>query len=799
MRFPRRPNSFDLFVMVFAFSLWAAGAAAGETQSSAGPPAAPVENILSLEAIVNGAKSGTWVFIERAGILYAPRDAFDEWRVQLVPGALGIRFKGWEYWPLSAVPGYKAKIDFARQSVELLFAPEAFSATRLTQDKFKRPPLSPVLPSVFFNYDMNYAASYLTDAPTVDDLSMLNEIGISNENGVLTSTARMDNMTNSQALGNNPPSLTRLETLFTRNFPDKNRTFRAGDTSTRAGMLGFNVYYGGIQFGTNFALTPGYISQPLPALTGTSAAPSTVELYVNDVLRQVSNVPAGPFAIDNFPILTGSGDARLVVRDLLGRETVIEKSFFTSGELLASGLDDWDVEAGKLRLNLGLTSFDYGDAFVSGLWRHGYSNTMTLEGRAEATGETGALEGGIISVLPGQLLGKAALMTSYDRNTGGGVKWLLGLEHQRVRYGASFEAQGASYGFRQLGLDPAAIAPTRLQLAGHLGYYGKKIGTFGFGFATIGRFDDTSITTLSGDYSVQVGKQSSLSLIASQAQAVLNSTFVGFTLTIPLDSNRVVSVYGNTDGSGQNDFYVTASQSPNLQDNNLGWRMLAGQQQSVKRAEGGLYYTGRYGTLTGDISAMPDQTALRLGASGGLILADDHLFATRRVDESFAVAEVPGYGNIGIGLGSNVLTHTDETGLALIPRLMPYMNNQVRIDPKELPVSAELDTIEQYAVPAWRSGVKVTFPVRSGRGALLKIKLDDNEPAPAGATVQIAGDKEEFYVARRGEAFVTGLQETNHLVLTWKDQQCRFDVTLPPGSLDDISRLGPLLCKGVAR
>ena len=790
MSFRLRLNPFYSYLMALALSL------AGETPSTA---AAPVESVLSLEATVNGAKSGTWVFVERAGILYAPRDAFDEWRVQLTPDARSIRFKGWEYWPLSAVPGFRAKIDFGKQAVDLLFAPEAFSATRLIQDKFKRPPLSPVLPSIFFNYDLNYSASYLTAAPIVDDLSMLNEFGISNENGVLTSTARMDNLTNNQALGNNPSSLTRLETLFTRNFPDENRTLRVGDTSTLPGMLGLNVYFGGVQFGSNFALTPGFISQPLPALTGMSAAPSTVELYINDVLRQVSNVPAGPFAIDNFPILTGSGDARLVVRDLLGRETVIEKSLFTSGALLASGLDDWSVEAGKVRLNLGSTSFDYGSAFVSGLWRRGYSNTLTLEGRAEATAEMESLEAGMISSLPWQLLGKAALMTSYDQNAGGGGKWLLGLEHQRLRYGASFEAQGATYGFRQLGLDPAAVAPIRLQLAGRLGYFSKKTGSFGFGLATISRFDDTSITTLSGDYSVQVGKQSSLSLIASQAQAGLTSTTVGFTLTIPLDQNRVASVYGNSDGNSQNDFNVTAVQNPILQDNNLGWRMLAGQQQNVRRAEGGLYYTGRYGTLTGDISAMPDQTALRFGASGGLVLADDHLFATRRVDDSFAVAEVPGYGNIGIGLGSNVLTHTDPSGVALIPRLMPYQSNQVRIDPKELPVSAEIDSIEQYAVPSWRSGVKVTFPVRSGRGALIKIRLEDNEPAPAGATVQIVGDKEEFYVARRGEAFITGLQETSHLILTWKNQQCRFDVTLPPGSLDDIPRLGPLLCKGVTR
>ena len=102
-------------------------------------------------------------------------------------------------------------------------------------------------------------------------------------------------------------------------------------------------------------------------------------------------------------------------------------------------------------------------------------------------------------------------------------------------------------------------------------------------------------------------------------------------------------------------------------------------------------------------------------------------------------------------------------------------------------------------VPAWRSAVKVVFPVRSGRGALLKLVFDDGEPAPAGGVVQIVGEKEEFYVARRGEAFITGLQSRNRVLLNWNGQQCQFDVNLPPESQDEIARLGPLQCKGVSR
>ena len=89
--------------------------------------------------------------------------------------------------------------------------------------------------------------------------------------------------------------------------------------------------------------------------------------------------------------------------------------------------------------------------------------------------------------------------------------------------------------------------------------------------------------------------------------------------------------------------------------------------------------------------------------------------------------------------------------------------------------------------------------MRSGRAALIKLVLDDGAPAPAGAVIQIEGDKQEFYVARRGEAFVTGLQTDNQVRLTWNNKQCQFSVMLPAPSPDEIVRLGPLACKGVTR
>lgn len=760
-----------------------------------GPGLAAVERILPLEVVVNGTKFGTWLLLERLGELYAPRDALDEWRLQMPAETQAVKYKGVQYLPLNSIPGFTAKLNFANQSVELTFSPQAFAATRLTMERNKRPVVSPVLTSAFFNYDLNYSVVNPRSGTSTRELGALTEMGLSNAWGVLSSSGVARNLTGNSD-GSQSRSWLRLETTFTRDLPSRNQTLRAGDSSTRAGMWGRSVYFGGLQWGTNFALTPGFVSQPLPILSGVSAAPSTVELYINDVLRQVSNVPTGPFAIENLPALTGGGDARLVVRDLLGRQTVISQPFFTNSQLLSKGLDDWSTEVGALRQDLGTISNHYGPAFTSGIWRRGLTNELTMETRAEITRHSRDAGFGLVTGLPLQTLGKAAVVGSNSSTLGSGHELMLGLERQTMRSGAYLQLQRASSAFRQLG-EESLVNPTKLQVAGNFTYTTERWGTFGAGFASVSRYGAERVSTLSANYSRRIWERANLTITASRASNGSSGTSIGVMLVIPLEKNRVVSTTAGSHG-GTHDLYATATQNP-PEATGLAWRTLAGQVQSDPHAEGGVYYTGRYGMVSSEVSASSAQDALRFGATGGVVFADGHLFATRRLDTSFAVAEVAGYGGVGIGLGSNVLTHTNAAGVALVPRLTAYQGNSIRIDPRELPINAEINSIEQTVVPAWRSGVKVVFPVRSGRGALLKIVFDDGEPAPAGSVIHVGGDTEDFYVARRGEAFVTGLEKTNRLHLRWKDAECALDVTLPPDAPNDIPRLGPLACKGVPR
>ena len=791
--------------LALATSRAAVGAVADEAPSSAiGAPMrvepatreAPQKEPrpIPVEVFINNARAGDWIVRDVGGALHATQEALDAWRVLRAAEAPPLSYRGQPWYALGSIPGYEAQFDAPTQSLRLKFSPNAFAATRLLAPDEQRPALTPPLTALFANYDLSYTHSATRGIAASNDLGALTEVGLSGTYGVLTHSSVGRNLASDAALG--PRTFVRLETTFTRDFPESDTTLRLGDSITRERTWGRQVYFGGVQFGRNFALSPGFVTQPIPVLSGQSSAPSTVELFINDALRQTSNVPSGPFTIENYPLLTGTGQARLVVRDLLGRETVTVQNFFTSSYLLKQGLSDWTVQAGAVRRDLGTESANYGEGFASGVARYGITNALTIEAQAEASE---SLRGGGLGVsagLFGHLLGQAALAASQTDAGADGYQWTLGAEHLSLRHGFTARAEGASRDYRRIGQNDSFPTYSRQALASYT-YFSESFGHIGGAYGRVNLFDGGTITTYSANYSVRVATRGSLTLTATTIHGATRSSAIGANLLIPLDARTTASAVA-TRRDGGTEAYAGASRTLGAEAG-IGWRALAGRRVREEFAEAGVYYQGRRGLASADTAVSEDQQTVRLGAQGGVVAVDGSVYASRKLQDSFALVEVAGYPDVGVGFQSTMLTRTDANGKALVPQLAPYRRNALRLDPAELPIAAELDTIEMVVVPPARSGVRVAFPVRSGRGALITIRLEDGEPAPAGAEIELAGDTKEFFVARRGEAFVTGLQAKNTLRLKWGGRSCTLEVELPPGDKDEIARLGPYVCRGVTR
>ncbi len=750
------------------------------------------DRVMPLDVIVNGVRSGTWTLLERGGKLYAPPDAFEEWR--LIRGSSSVQYRGESWFALSDIAGFQARLNFAEQTIELDFLPSAFNAVRVaTEGAMARPALSESIPAAFFNYDLNFQSTTGTGlSASSRDLGGLFEAGWTGPFGLLTSSFVGRNLASSDPSAHS--EFKRLETTFTRNFLESNSTLRLGDTYSRGGLSSQPIYFGGLQYAKDYSLQPGFITQPVPVLAGVSAAPSTVELFINNSLRQVTQVPPGPFRIDNVPALAGAGEARLVVRDILGRETVITQALIGNARMLEAGLNDWSFELGWPREGLGTANADYGRLFTSGYYKQGLSKSLTLEGNVELSRDVRRLGGGVLYALPFASVGQAGFSVSQDDAGRTGHNWQLGVERSGLEHGIAASIVGASRDFRQVGVP---LGEPSLRGVISYSYTHADMGQIGLSYGVVDSDLSGRTQTVNLIYSVRVGLRSSLSVSASRVTGASTGSAVGLTLNVPLD-NRVLVTAGAGVRGGEQEYFAGFSRSLTA-ETGWGYRGNAGQRTGGKYAEGGVLYQADKFFASADVSTTSQQSAMRLGLIGGAVWADGMVFATRRVQDSFAIVEVPGYADVGVGFQSGNLTSTDASGRALLPRLLPFQRNSIRLDPSQLPISAELDSIEMDVVPALRSAVKITFPVRTGRGALVRLVLDDGQPAPAGAEMEIAGDPKVFYVARRGEVFLTGMQPANRVRLHWKNKTCTMDIPLPPGTKDEIARVGPVVCAGVAR
>lgn len=775
--------------MALAASLGAAQVLAASGAGTA-EPLEPRLRVYPLEVLLNGAPVGIWPIVERDGQIFAPPEAYEAWRLQRPADAPHIEFKGLTYLSLSSLSGAEVRIDPVQNALVLNLRADAFLGARMKRDQAAAVLYSEVVPSAFLNYDLNYSHSHSRGTAATHSLGVLGEAGHSSSWGLLSTSFAARDLT-----GDAPgahPKLLRLETTLRRDYPEYGYTVNLGDSVTRTGYLGRPTLFAGIQFGTNFGLNPHVNRQPLPVIMGQTLAPSTVQLYVNDVLRQTARVPAGPFTLDNLPAVMGNGDVSVVVRDILGRETVITQPFFVSSDLLAPHLNDWTFELGKLRKDIGSANSHYGDAFATGMWRRGLTTTTTVEGRSEVSARRSALGIAGVAAFGRDLLARASVMASHDRVLGGGKRWSGSLDWQGRANSALISAEGNSSSFRYIG-EPHETAPPRLQLAAQAGVFLRGYGRLGAGLVVQFPYKLPRVTTASISYTAVLRDNWQMNMTLSRSVGIVSGTTLGVTLNIPL-SKRNLSTTSVQARRGQLDAYTSFSHSP---DGGYGtaWRVLGGYQGRA-RAEASLYQFGRSGLTSAEISATPHDAHLRLGRTGGFLYTTGKLFAVPRHDQSAALVHVPGYGGVGVGLGHHVSTRTDSDGYALIPRLNAYQPNPIRLDPNDLPITAEIDSIELPAVPRWRAVAPVKFPVRGGRGAMIKVVLDDGEAAPRGAIVRIAGEDRDFYVGSRGEAYVTGLQRLNKLELRWRGANCSMDVDLPPGSADQIARVGPITCKG---
>jgi outer membrane usher protein len=733
-----------------------------------------------MEVWINGVSTGrTAMMLRKGAILFAGRQDLEAWRFRF-EGTPPVTYRGRTYYRLDAIEGVTYRLEPKRMLLRIDAGAAAFVPTRFeTSRSAERVDVSS--PGLFFNYDL--IAQRETSRT---DFSALGEIGLFRGYGLL--------LNDFVCVGGSERSeLVRLESRYRTDRPEALETLTVGDAITKSASLwGSAVRFGGVQWGTNFRIRPDLVTTPLFRFGGEAVLPSSVDLYINGVLRERRDVPPGPFTIDHPPTVSGSGDARMVVTDILGRQQVISSAFYASPGLLRSGLEAYSLEAGFIRENFGLQSNDYGRFLASGTYRAGISDTLTAELHGQLT--RGQQTAGTSAVWLWNGFGTFSAAAAASRSeTARGVMGMAGFERAARRLSFGGTVKGSSEAFVQIG---STLPPPSFEGRLYAGYTLPGAGAFRASVVRRDYRDRDDITLIGAGYHHSWRNVGSLQLSLNRSIAAGetgDSLALYFTRAFGKRRTGIVGLRAE-DGSA----FGTVRLKKSLPTGPGTGYSLTADFGERERLEALYEWQHEYGSYSVGASHTEETDTVRATARGGVAFLDGNGFLSRRINGSFAVVDTGEFPGVAVYRDNRYMGKTDTDAKLLIPDLRAYEKNPIRVDEASLPLEASLPSLTAEAVPAYRSGVLVRFPLERVNRALMKVVLEDGRAVPAGARVRVEGRDAQFPVGREGKVYLEGVSRQNRVRIFWHGGSCGFVLDYPETE-DPLPDLGEFRCQGDTR
>ncbi|MFO1418474.1 MAG: fimbria/pilus outer membrane usher protein [Methylotetracoccus sp.] len=745
------------------------------------------ENLLAVE--LNGAHVSDGVVVLRRsdGILLVPQDVATNWRLR-VPNPKTAIYDTQPFLELNLPGKLDAKIDDSRQVLTLQVDPSLLAETVLEAQQMLQPKAERSGIAGFLNYDFN-----VEHTSTSDFQAGALELGISTPYGLGTTAAIARRLSTRES---SEFQFTRLYTTWLNDNPAEMTTFLLGDNITRPWQRGFGVRFAGIQYTRDFGTQPRFIRFPLQTVLGDVPTSSLLDVYVNNNQVDQRQVPAGPFTIKDLPVVSGAGEIRVVSTDLLGRRQEIVQPFYLARTMLKEGLTDFSYEAGFLRRNYGTESYTYGAPFGSATYRQGITSWFTGEANAQVVRDRVALASAGSFLVGTFGVVDLALGGSMGRDGPGGLAG-IGFSRQGHRLSFGGSAVVASQNYSQLGIEQGAF-PTKQITDAFIGWNIGWGAALSIRYATAAFQDRPHVDIYALNYIQNLWGSTTLTISAIHTKSTFDNTQVAAIFTLPLGEQTYSTLNfrgGKAQGQREQGEFVGQV------GRNLGWGPGWGYRMDVSSNDierGQLNLQTDFGLFSAEAVRFQGDWAERAFGSGGIGVVGGKPFASRRIQDSYALIKVGEFEGVRVYADNQLIGKTNESGYLLLPRLRAYDVNIIRVEAEDLPMDAQIDRLEQPISPYFRSGMVIDFPVRRSLGALLKIVLDDGSPMPAGAETKLEGAAQATPVALEGEVYLTGLADRNRLTVTWEGQSCAFDVIYPKTD-DPLPHLGTFVCTGVRR
>ncbi|EJI5637381.1 fimbrial biogenesis outer membrane usher protein [Salmonella enterica] len=236
-------------------------------------------------------------------------------------------------------------------------------------------------------------------------------------------------------------------------------------------------------------------------------------------------------------------------------------------------------------------------------------------------------------------------------------------------------------------------------------------------------------------------------------------------------------------------------------DERLDWNIRQKQhytqsRKGVNNGSFGLGWHGSNGYLGGDYYYDVNAHQFDISASGGMVGHQHGLTLGPEINGSTALIELPGFS--GVPVQNAPWIKTDFRGYSLMPGLAPYQEQDISLDPEDLPPDIEINQGDVKVLPTDGAIVRAKFSLSDGVRTLMTIERTNGMMVPFGAMVTlISQPTNTAIVDEEGKIYMPGLPENGELLVQWgknPDQQCKVDYRISDGKKGDI---GIYMLKGV--
>jgi outer membrane usher protein len=694
---------------------------------------------------------------------------------------------------LSALPGLRATYD---EDGQRLLVEAALDTLRVQRFDLGPPGLDGLNARQDFGAVLNYAVSADGGQGEAGGAAELGSLGIALDARVFGRFGAIASAFSGVHVSGHS-DLVRLDTVWNWYSPRHALDMRAGDFINAGFSWTRPIRMVGLQVRRDFSTRPDLITMPSPRLSASAAAPSILDLYVNDVPVLSRRVGAGPIEIDGLPPTRGFSEARLVLRDAAGRQTVVTAPFFTTPSLLRRGFVDYAAEVGFARRYFGLRSNAYAAPLLAtGSVRYGLLDSLTLEGHAEGGASLANLGAGLAVQLGG--LGVAGVSTSASQEK----------DHQGALTSAVFDsrfaglyvsalAMRATSGYRDLAsvtairswrdvrdadTPPREIKQITLSAPIDLTPYrrGGDPATFSLSYSNQETQTGMTRAVWTGSLRQTLGHGPTLyaSGYASRGERRDTGAFLG--LAIPLGGSTSATIGAETQGRDTNGF-VEASKAENQSQGSSAWRLRI-EQGVHSRIEVQGAYRGRASRVAGAAQYIDGATRAQVQIDGALAWLGGPPALANRLDGAFAMVDV-GAPGVPVLFQNQEIGQSDRGGRLVVRNLSPFDDNKIAIDPRMLALDLEVADTEKLVVPIDGGGVLVRFGVaKSPPSALVTLRLADGGYVPAGAEATRSGASERIIVGYDGQVFLADLDAINDLTVYLEDGvTCAARFAFSPG------------------